>query len=393
MDDDARKNEIAKAMTSIEFYPAPVARDEVSIEKYSKLSLGKVAALGTSFEPIAALFQKAVSANGGSGLYHVRVPNGGRMFNFNGSSDFLGSVAKPSGAVGGGQARLNPIAINPATVLMAAALYNIESKLESIEEAQQEMLEFLQQKEKSALRGNLNYLTDVLNNYKYNWNNEQYKKANHIKVLDIKQESEQSILFYQEQINSKLKKQAFLPTNKDVKDKLKKIQSDIEGYQLALYLYSFSSFLEVMLLENYESAYLDAITTKIEDYAMQYRVLYTECYNRIEGYSESSVQSLLLGGLAGANKAAGKAAASLPVISKSQLDATLLKTGNRLQEFNEERTEKSLQQLAAHRDSEIRPFVDNINAINRLYNQPVELLFDEENIYLGLPEVSEVLDL
>lgn len=33
--------------------------------------------------------------------------------------------------------------------------------------------------------------------------------------------------------------------------------------------------------------------------------------------------------------------------------------------------------------SYITPFVENINAVNRLYNQPIELIFDQENIYIG----------
>jgi hypothetical protein len=52
---------------------------------------------------------------------------------------------------------------------------SIDRKLDSIQETQQEILEFLEQKEKSRLKGNLNVLADVLNNYKYNWNNEKYK--------------------------------------------------------------------------------------------------------------------------------------------------------------------------------------------------------------------------
>ncbi len=35
----------------------------------------------------------------------------------------------------------------------------------------------------------------------------------------------------------------------------------------------------------------------------------------------------------------------------------------------------------------VRPFIDNINTINKLYNQPMELIFDRENIYFA--EVEE----
>ena len=37
---------------------------------------------------------------------------------------------------------------------------------------------------KAELKGNLTFLYDVFNNYKYNWNNEMYKNSNHTMVLE-----------------------------------------------------------------------------------------------------------------------------------------------------------------------------------------------------------------
>ena len=36
------------------------------------------------------------------------------------------------------------------------------------------------------------------------------------------------------------------------------------------------------------------------------------------------------------------------------------------------------------KDSCVRPFVDNIEMVNQLYNQPINVLLDGENIYLGV---------
>ena len=79
---------------------------------------------------------------------------------------------------------------------MAATLMSIDKKLDSIQEIQQEIIKFLEQKEKSNLKGNLDTLYDVINNYKYNWNNEKYKTNKHILVQSIRQESFKSIDFY-----------------------------------------------------------------------------------------------------------------------------------------------------------------------------------------------------
>ncbi len=51
---------------------------------------------------------------------------------------------------------------------------------------------------------------------------------------------------------------------------------------MALYQFSFASFLEVMLLGNFDEQYLKNVTLKIEELAYQYRELYTDCYNHFE---------------------------------------------------------------------------------------------------------------
>ena len=46
---------------------------------------------------------------------------------------------------------------------------------------QQEIMNFLVHKEKSDLKGDLFFLFDVFNNYKYNWDNDMYKKTTILK--------------------------------------------------------------------------------------------------------------------------------------------------------------------------------------------------------------------
>ncbi|HAZ06824.1 MAG TPA: hypothetical protein DCY58_12560 [Acetobacterium sp.] len=139
-----------------------------------------------------------------------------------------------------------------------------------------------------------------------------------------------------------------------------------------------------MLLENFDSAYLDSAVQKIEGYSHQYRELYTECYNQIEGYAKTSINSYLLGGLASINKFAGDAVAMIPVVSDSQIDETLIETGNQLDKICSKKTEDTMEQFRSNQSSCVSPFVENINTVNRLYNQPLALLFDQENIYLSL---------
>lgn len=377
----ARKNELLKAMSATELAPLEV-KNEISVQTYSKVPLSRLTALGTGFEPVVSAIQQVTShGQATSGFYKVTIPKGTHLAQFKEKSGFLGTAVGEHGIVG--QAQLNPLLCDPTTLLAAAALANIDKKLDAIQEVQQEMLDFLAQKEKSALKADLNFLMDIQNNYKYNWNSEKYKAANHAKVLDIRQEAARQIDFYQEQIKKQLGKKALLHSDHDVQKMLEKVQGEFKEYQLALYIYGFAYFLEVVLQENYEKAYLSAIAKRIDEMAFQYREFYSLAYSQIENLSKSSLQAHLFGGLSAINKGAGTAIAKIPGINKSQIDETLIEAGERIGAYKNRRVQTTMQQLLERQSSCVRPFIDNINAVNRLYNEPVTLIFNHDTLYLG----------
>lgn len=377
----ARKNELLKAMSATELAPLEV-KNEISVQTYSKIPLSRLTALGTGFEPVVSAIQQVTShGQATSGFYKVTIPKGTHLAQFKEKSGFLGTAVGEHGIVG--QAQLNPLLCDPTMLLVAAALANIDKKLDAIQEVQQEMLDFLTQKEKSALKADLNFLMDIQNNYKYNWNSEKYKAANHAKVLDIRQEAARQIDFYQEQIKKQLGKKALLHSDHDVQKMLEKVQGEFKEYQLALYIYGFAYFLEVMLQENYEKAYLSAIAKRIDEMSFQYREFYSLAYSQIENLSKSSLQAHLFGGLSAINKGAGTAIAKIPGINKSQIDETLIESGERIGAYKNRRVQTTMQQLLERQSSCVRPFIDNINAVNRLYNEPVTLIFNHDTLYLG----------
>ena len=377
----ARKNELLKAMSATELAPLEV-KNEISVQTNSKIPLSRLTALGTGFEPVVSAIQQVTShGQATSGFYKVTIPKGTHLAQFKEKSGFLGTAVGEHGIVG--QAQLNPLLCDPTTLLAAATLANIDKKLDAIQEVQQEMLDFLAQKEKSALKADLNFLMDIQNNYKYNWNSEKYKAANHAKVLDIRQEAARQIDFYQEQIKKQLGKKALLHSDHDVQKMLEKVLGEFKEYQLALYIYGFAYFLEVVLQENYEKAYLSAIAKRIDEMAFQYREFYSLAYSQIENLSKSSLQAHLFGGLSAINKGAGTAIAKIPGINKSQIDETLIEAGERIGAYKNRRVQTTMQQLLERQSSCVRPFIDNINAVNRLYNEPVTLIFNHDTLYLG----------
>lgn len=386
MDERTRKNTFLEALSTIELPPA-IGETELAVQPYNKIPISQITALGTGFEPITAAIQKVLGKGDGlTGYYKVVVPEGRRLAKFKNESAFLGGTLGNAGDPSFTQARHYPLVCDPTTLFMAATLANMQKNLDLIMETQQEMLDFIVQKEKSELRGDLDFLTDVFNNYKFNWNNDKFKASNHIKVLDIRQSSGRKIDFYREQIKKRLSKRLLFHGDRDVKQLLDQIQDDFKDYQLSLYLFGFAYFLEVVLQENFNENYLESISAKIDLLDKQYQELYTNAFAELEARSKSSIQSRVLGGLSIVNKVAGETIAKIPVISNSQIDETLIETGQKISAFDEKRSERTMSVLLDRESSFIRPFVEQIDNINFVYNNPMTLIFNDENLFLGTAE-------
>lgn len=380
--EELKKQQITEMMMAVEFSPEIPDITKSNSTNQLKLPIEELQNFGIAFQPLVSALQSFTTGQGGSGIYYVNT-GGKTMFNYKNSFKFLGSLVNENGGVGGGQAQLTQIPCDPTMICVGAAIATIEKKLETIQEAQEEMMNFLTLKEKTEMRGNLIFLSDILSNYKYNWNNEQYIKSNYNKVLDIKCSMEGKILLYREQILAKIEKQSTLHSDKDVKKQLSDIIDDFTEYQLAIYLFSFSSLLDVMLLENYNKDYLLGIENKIANYSLAYKELYTDCYNKLDIYAKSSIESNLLSGLSNINALTGKTVSKVSLFNKIQLGEKMIETGEKIDKFKKDRYDNAITSLAEKQNSNVKPFIDQISLINTMYNEPLQICFDRKNLYIS----------
>jgi len=376
-------NDLIKQVTEIELMPEPIDTD--NRDCLSSFPVSELASLGVAFEPLTQAVQYITSGGKAAGLYKVTLPEGAtHLASFNSGVGNLGTAMGANNQIVG-QAVLNPVVCNPAMICMAVALMNIDQKLDAIQKIQKEMMDFLAQKERSELKGDLRFLWDIMNNYKFNYNIDDYKKNSHMKVLDIKQNAERKIDFYKERISNKLKKHDLVHRRKDARKQIKEVEELFKDFQLAEYLYAFSSFLEVMLLENYNKDYLKSITDKIEKCSYLYRELYTKSYDEVERYSSRSLESHLMGGASIVSRGMGQVIEKVPVISRTQIDENLQRAGKALKEKKKSDVDRMMSVMIDQHNSQTKPFVDNINMISKLYNEPLEIVFDDKNVYI--PEV------
>lgn len=281
--------------------------------------------------------------------------------------------------------RVATMPYDPTALFMAAALAQINQKLDSIQDTVNEMFEYMRQKDEAELRGNLKTLEGFLEAYRYNWDNDIWRKNSHMKVVDIKQDSEQAIIHLRAQIKSKINDKGPIELRIAVGARLDDVLDRLKEYQLATYTYSFAAFLEPMLSENFDEANLEAIASRISERGNEYRELYTECYNAIEDNSKVSADAVVLGGVSAALSGLGGFLKQTPIGDLTPIDSALEDAGKGVGDFNESQTEGLMEKLQHAKAPDVLPFKESLEAVSRLHNQEHQLAVDSENVYL-LPE-------
>jgi len=158
------------------------------------------------------------------------------------------------------------------------------------------------------------------------------------------------------------------------------VMNEFYEYQLASYLYAYTSFMEVMLQKNFEAA--PAVAEKMAAHAKKYTDLYTECRSQIASYQRSAIEAQLLGGLGNVAKTVGQKIASVPVLSKGPVDEALISAGESIGKFNKDAVAKKLEVFAPLEDSRMLTFIENVRRLDLLYNRADGMITDGENLYI-----------
>ena len=354
-------------------------RESSDLDSYQKIPFSVLAGLGGAIAEMVPAFRTVTNTFDVDtrGLYRALNPKTKEVMELMYKSHqvdgaYVGSVRHGSGQFDqAAMMKVNELkgsvtsiaAVNPATVLIAGAIMAMNVKLDQIQESQKNMMKFLEDDKKTELEGTLNFLIEVFNN-------------------DIKQDSEHNILFYRKQIDNALEKKKLLTNRADVRKSMVKMIEQFSAYRLALYLYSFSSFLEVLLLENFNKDYLHDISTKIKDYSYSYVELYTQCYNWLLDNVKRSIESGVMKGVAVAAKGMGQFINKIPVVERGRLDENLIKAGEKLDGYKDDSADEMLSRFVAMSSSSITQFSDLIDTISDLHNKDQDVLFDADNLYV-----------
>lgn len=380
---------------SIELVPNLEEKD-FDDSNYRKIPFGQMASLGAGLSGLAVMAQTVVSSGGagaaGETLY--------RITNSDTAKGTLQMIDGKPGATYGlfmengnfsnraiferipGNGAVQSVPIDPTAIFMAAALYSINRKLDAIQATQKEMLEYARKRDEAEMSGDLKFLVETFNNYKNAWNNELFVQNSHNQALTCKRHAIAKVDLYRDEIVSKTNEKEFLHSDKMVEKKLADLEKYFKDYQMALTMYAFASFMDVLLSKNFEKNYLEYISQTLREMSFKYRDLYTKCYNRVAIYANQSVESFIRKGLSKASKATGAGLGNAPLLNKTQLEDNLLHVSVRIKEHDEDKRGAPLRVLAENSSATVIPYVEAIEDFNRYHNEPMDVVFDRENIYI-----------
>lgn len=376
--DTNEKQRAAQDVMTVEFQLAE-QRDAAALAGFERLPLSGAASIGSALGVVLELYKtlQKLAPAGGSEVYRARMPAG--------ISAAL--TATPGGSrlvsmVQTAPKRLTPVPVDPVSLVMAAALVAIDKQLDAVQAAQTEIMDFLRAQNEAGLRADLATLSDVMQDYRFNWDNPTFCTNKHLQVQEIRRSAEKNLLLYQHQAEDALAQVKKRLTDDEQRRVLAAVGAGFHYYRMSVYLYGFASFLEVTLLGNFRSDYLQNVREKVEAHELQYRAFYTDCYDRVAAIASDSAESKAILRFAGAQKAVGSFLGKIPGVRRGQLDEGLQAAGERLEGMEAQRTEGILDAFRIHAESGARLFLEKLDTLDTLFNDETEYRIDGENLYI-----------
>ena len=369
------------------FEQADLLLEPIPLERATAIRQRRVLSLAAEDLPamglsLAALLELARSADGGQGIYRVVFPRGvsGRLAAAKDGSGHLGAILGDTGIAG--QARLVPVRVNPVMLAVTLSLAAVTQQLNRIEKTQESILTFLQQDKESQIRGDLYLLDDLTRSLTHQFNSTEYRTAASSQVMQIKGRAASSIDFCRNRITASMDKRPRVRTGRSVTETLKAIEPEFVNYRLALRIYAHATFLEAVLDNKCDPAYLEEKKKDIRERDFHYRDLYTQCSDELERDKTHTIDGRLRRGAAKASTKIGNAIGKAPILSRGPADQALIRVGQRLDRADEASRSRTVQRFAAHKNAQVKPFVDGIDSARRFTNEPVTLLVSDKGVFL-----------
>lgn len=369
------------------------ARSTLDSKGIMSVPIAELSTLGAAVSSIIPALNKVtqtttISANG---LYTLANAGVGDVLKVAKNGNFWGAFKTADGTSKFAQLQAaGPItattqtaaALNPATIMMAVALFSIEQELGKIETMQKQILSFLEIEKESEIEADVETLMGIIKKYKLNWDNEHFVASNHKMVLDIQRTARKNMNAYQKKVAEIIGKKQFLVAQTSVKQVFSDLEKKFKYYRLSLYTFSLASLMEIMLSGNFKEEYVTGIKDEIREMTEVYRSLFEKSSGYLEKLGTSALEANLLKGVGTAGKVVGKFIGSIPLIKEGPVDEFLQDSGASLKKNAEGMEKNAVHRFAALNNPETRVFIEKMEDMIQIYNHTEQICFDDKRIYL-----------
>lgn len=371
---------------------------EKELNKAKKIPISNLALLGTAFLQMSEAARTTVTTVTSEikmdNLYRGIWPEGanGRLaFNINGAT--VGNIMGEKGI--DSRMRFKPIGevpmentitsikpLDPTMIAIAVALMEINKKLDGIQSSIDEVLRFLETDKQAKQRGNLRTLAEIMEDFKRKGSDSKFCENRNYTVQEIQRDARQNIEFYKTRIETAVKEKKTFHSQKDVREYVGSITTSFAEYQLACYLYAYSTFLDIVLRKDFEEGSIDSCRSKIIRIAEDYDALFRECRTQIASYQRSSIGNKMVGGIGKTAGTLGKAIRNIPVVEKGPVDELLLNAGDALRDANKETVKAQVNNLEVLENNRMGDFLNGIGIVGALCNRKSAMITDGMNLYV-----------
>ena len=369
------------------------ARDSINNNKAFSVPIAELSALGAGVSSLIPAFNTVTQTTSiaTDGLFRVANAAVGDTLKIAQNGNAWGAMKTVTGGskmvqlaeVGSLSATTQAVAaFNPATMMMAAALYSIEKDLAEISETQKKILTFLEVENESQIEADVESLMGIVTNYKYNWDNELSVASSHKLVMDIQNRARKNMIAYQKKVTDTVSSKQLIVAQSKVNATLSELEKKFKYYRLSLYTFSLASLMEIMLSGNFKEEYIAKVKDEIKVLSDTYREQFEKGSLYLEKLGNAGVEANVVKGVGIASKAVGKLIGSIPLVKEGSVDEFLQDKGANLQKNAIGMEGKAVKAFAAVGNPGTRVFVEKMEDMIQIYNHTSQICFDNKKIYL-----------
>lgn len=369
-----------------------VRTEPISKDRALSVPIVELASLGgavSSLIPALSTVTQTMNVNT-SGLYQLANEALGDTLKVAKNGNFWGAFKTADGASKFVQLKAaDPLKVttetavkaNPATIMMAAALFSIEKELGEIAEMEKQILSFLQIEKQAKIEGDVTTLNRMIKDYKSSWDNNHFIDSYHQTVCDILRDSRSNMIEYKKNVAKVIENKKIIFVKGQVNSKLEELLKMFKYYRLSLYTFSLASLLEIMLSGNFKEEHINNSIEEVRRYSDEYRELFADCSVIIENMAKGAIDSHVLKGIGIAGNAMGNLIGNIAKKKDVTGDNFLQDKGQKLIHNAEELKLDVVKAFSEVSNPNTRGLINKMEDMVQIYGRTKEICFDKDNIY------------